>query len=257
MPRARTRRATRPLPPPLPPAERTVGQLVGEAIRAYGRLFFRALPLGLVVAVVDQLTIGLDNRTDKTGVLLAAGPAFALAYVYATRLVLGRAVPTPTWFVAFAIGIAVWIPAALLFFWFALAAVLWLAAFGLAVPVAMAENRSALDSLRRGFALARADYVHAAGTLATLIILFVVTRGGLALVLEAQADNTLRVAIFLADAVLAPLLFLGSALLYGDQEARLRSPAKRRKERHAEVPDALHADREGRADAARESRPSA
>jgi hypothetical protein len=67
------------------------------------------------------------------------------------------------------------------------------------------------------------DYVHAAGSLATLVILFVLARLGLALLLESQADNTVRVAIFLADAVLGPLLFLGGALLYVDQEARLRS----------------------------------
>ena len=34
--------------------------------------------------------------------------------------------------------------------------------------------------------------------------------------LRQQADNTLRVAIFLADTVLGPLLFLGAALLYVD-----------------------------------------
>jgi hypothetical protein len=32
-----------------------------------------------------------------------------------------------------------------------------------------------------------------------------------------------RTAIFLSDTVLAPLLFLGGAILYGDQDARLRS----------------------------------
>ena len=46
-------------------------------------------------------------------------------------------------------------------------------------------------------------------------------RIGLALLLESQADNTVRTAIFLSDAVLAPLLFLGGAILYDDQRARL------------------------------------
>ena len=112
-------------------------------------------------------------------------------------------------------------PAALLFPWFALAAVLWLGLVGLAVPVAMREGASFGESLRRGFALGRVDYVHAAGSLATLVILFFLMRFGLALLLESQADNTVRTAIFLSDTVLAPLLFLGGAVLYEDQTARL------------------------------------
>jgi hypothetical protein len=84
----------------------------------------------------------------------------------------------------------------------------------------------------------------------------VLTRVVLALVLDSQAENTVRTAIFLADAVLAPLVFLGAALLYVDQEARLRS-RDRRKERDADVPDADDADREGRPDPARQSLPPA
>ena len=55
-------------------------------------------------------------------------------------------------------------------------------------------------------------------------------RLGLALLLESQADNTVRTAIFLSDAILAPLLFIGGAILYVDQDARLRSRGDPRKE---------------------------
>ena len=219
MPSGGTR--SRALPPPLPPEQRTIGQLIGEAIRAYGRTFLRVLPLGVAVAAINQLTIGLD-RVETTVVLLAAGPVFTLAYAYGTRLVHGEPAGTRSWLVALVVGTAVWTPAALLFPGFALAAVLWLAAFGLSVPVAMAEGTPVWSSIRRAFALARADFVHAAGALATLVILFIVTRLGLAVALETQADNTVRAAVFLADTVLAPLLFLGAALLYEDQKARLR-----------------------------------
>ena len=41
--RREQKREERPLPPPLPPAQRTVGQLVGEAIRAYGARFWQGL----------------------------------------------------------------------------------------------------------------------------------------------------------------------------------------------------------------------
>jgi hypothetical protein len=219
---ARAARARRDVPPPLPPEERTVGQLVAETIRLYGRIFLRALPVGLVVAAVNQLTVG-QGRVTTGAVLLGAAPLFTLAYAYASRLVAGRPVPTRSWWVALVVGTLVFCPAALLLPWFALAGVLWLALLGLSVPAAIVEGTSYLGSLRRGLELGRAGYAHAAGSLATLVLLFVLARFGLALLLESQADETVRTAIFLSDAVLAPLLFLGGALLYVDQVARLGS----------------------------------
>jgi hypothetical protein len=223
------KRAGRPLPPPLPPAERTVGQLVAESIRLYGRHFVRALPLGLIVAAINQLTTETD-RFVVGGILLVTAPVFSAAFAYACQLEAERAVPMRAWAVAIAAGSLLFVPAALLFPWFALAAVLWLALVGLAVPAAIAEGTSFTGSLRRGLDLGRADYVHAAGSLATLVVLFFLMRLGLALLLESQADNTVRTAIFLSDAVLAPLLFLGGAILYVDQEARLRLRGDRPKE---------------------------
>ena len=215
------------LPPPLPPERRTVGQLVAESIRLYGRCFLRALPLGIFVAVINQLTVGVA-RPAVTGVLLVTAPVFATGYAYAARLMTEEGAPRRSWFVAVGAGSVIFVPAALFFPWFALASVFWLALVGLAVPAAIVEGSSFMDSLRRGLALGRVDYVHAAGSLATLVILFFLTRFGLGLLLESQADNTVRTAVFLADTVLAPLLFLGAALLYVDQEARLRSRQERR-----------------------------
>jgi hypothetical protein len=214
-------RAERPLQV-LPAAERTVGQLVAESIRLYGRNFARALPLGVLIAAVNQLTVGV-SRFVAGGVLLLAAPVFSAAYAYACGLEAEHPVERRRWLVAVAAGSLVFIPAALLFPWFALAAVLWLGLVGLAVPAAIREGSSFTASLRRGLELGRADYVHAAGSLAPLVILFFLTRIGLALLLESQADNTVRTAIFLSDAVLAPLLFLGGAILYEDQKARLDS----------------------------------
>jgi hypothetical protein len=216
------KRAERPAPAPLPPAERTVGQLVAESIRLYGRHFLRALPLGVGVAAINQLTVDV-SRLVVGGVLLAAAPAFSAAYAYASQLEAEQPVPRRSWLIAIAAGSLVFVPAALLFPWFALAAVLWLGLVGLAVPAAMHEGTSFTASLRRGLELGRADYLHAAGSLATLVILFFLMRVGLALLLESQADNTVRTAIFLSDTVLAPLLFLGGAILYVDQKARLDS----------------------------------
>ena len=218
-----------PLPAPLPPAERTVGQLVAESIKLYGRHFLQALPLGVRIAAINQLTVGV-SRLVVGAVLLVAAPAFSFAYAYACQLETRQPVPRRSWLVAVAAGSLVFVPAALLFPWFALAAVLWLGLVGLAVPAAMREGTSVSASLRRGLELGRVDYVHAAGSLATLVILFFLMRIGLALLLESQADNTVRTAIFLSDAVLAPLLFLGGAILYEDQKARLDSRLDRGKE---------------------------
>jgi hypothetical protein len=215
------RRTERPLPPPLPPERRTIGQLVAESIRLYGRHFLRALPLGVVVAAINQLTTG-TSRGVVTGVLVVTAPVFSVAYAYAASLVVGRRAPLRSWVVAVGAGTLVFVPAALLFPWFALAAVLWLALVGLVVPVAIAEGASLTRSLRRALVLGRVDYVHAAGSLGTLVVLFFLMRAGLALLLNSQADNTVRTAIFLADAVLAPLLFIGGAILYVDQDARAR-----------------------------------
>ena len=218
------KRVERPLPPPLPPAERTVGQLVAETIKLYGRRFMSALPIGLVVAAINQLTVDAD-RLAVGAILIGAAPVFSAAYAYACQLE-AESVARRSWLVAIVAGTIVFVPAALFFPWFALAAVLWLGLAGLAVPAAMREGTSVAGSLRRGFELGRVDYLHAAGALATLVILFFLMRIGLALVLESQADNTVRTAIFLSDAVLAPMLFLGGAILYEDQTARLERRTK-------------------------------
>lgn len=256
MARGRSKPQKRALPPPLPPERRTVGQLVAETIRLYGTVFIRALPLGLVVAVVNQLALGFSRERNAAALVLAA-PLFALAYAYAAQLATRSKASIGAWLVAVATGTLVFVPAALLFPWFALASVLWLALVGLAVPAAVVESTSFRHSFRRGFELGRADYIHAAGSLAALVILFLLTRLGLALLLESQAENTVRTAIFLADLVLAPLLFLGGALLYVDQDARLGSRPDTGKERDADVPDVDETDREGGPDTPCESRPLA
>jgi len=218
----RSRRQREPLPPPLPPGERTVGQLVAESVRLYGGRFWPSVALGVPVAVADALSI--DRSVGENVVLfLVFSPLFTAAYVGASGLVLGRPDRRAV-LVALAVGTLVFAAAALVLPWFALIAVAWLALVGLAVPAAVAERIGVLASLRRAVELARADYVHALGSLATLAIVFFVLRFPLAFLLRSQADNTIRAAVFVADLVVSPLLFLGAALLYVDQAARLTRP---------------------------------
>jgi O-antigen/teichoic acid export membrane protein len=136
-----------------------------------------------------------------------------------------------------------------------------LALVGLAVPVVVVEDAGLRAALRRAVALARADYAHAVGSLATLLLVFVLTRLMLALLLRSQGEATDRIGLFLADLVLSPILYLGAALLYDDQAARLirsvRPKRKRRRRRDADLHPADDADRAGGADAEVQSRPAA
>ncbi len=59
---ARQPRPPQPLPPPLPPETRTVGQLVAETISFYRHHFFQVIPLGLSVAALTQLTVAFGHR---------------------------------------------------------------------------------------------------------------------------------------------------------------------------------------------------
>ena len=212
--------ARRSLPPPLPPASRTVGQVVAQGVELYQRNFLRALALGVPVAVVDQLIANL-SYLERSAALAVASPAFSLAYVGACVLREGTRVPARVWGIAVLVGVLTFLPAAAFFSWFAIIAILYLGLAGHAVPAVVTERLGVRDALRRTVELGRADYVHAVGSFATLALLFALSRLALGLLLSSQADATVRVAIFLADLVLSPLLFLGAAIVYVDQVARV------------------------------------
>ena len=216
MPAARSRE----LPPALPPSARPVGQVVAEAIKLYQGNFWRALALGIPVAVADQL-IADRSTTERIVLLAAAAPAFSLAYAAACAIRQGQQPPWSVWALAVIVGTLTFLPAAAFFSWFAIVAVLWLGIAGHAVPAVMAERIGLAASLRRTVELGRADYIHAAGSFATLALLFGLTRLALGLLLSSQADATVRVSIFLADLVLSPLLYLGAAIVYVDLVARV------------------------------------
>ena len=218
------------LPAPLPPETRTVGQVVAEAIRLYGRSFRRALPLGLPLAAADTLAVG-TSIAEKILILVVATPAFTLAFAWASAIAADVAPGRATWLRALAAGSLVFLPAAFFFPWFAILSVAWLALVGLVVPVVMVEEAPFGTALRRAVELCRADYVHALGSLATLVIVFFLSRVTLAFLLREQADNAVRAAIFVADLVVSPLLFLGGALLYFDQAARVDSGSRAERRR--------------------------
>jgi hypothetical protein len=233
------------LPPPLPPGERTIGQLVAETIRAYGNDFWRILPLGLPLAVSWQLI--LEHRINaQIAILWAFAPFFSAAFVAASVLLLHLGPERRELLRAWAIGIAVWLPAPVLLRAFVLPALAWLAFYGLAVPVSLGEGLGFRAALGRARRLAAADYVHALGSLCTLVIVVFLSAGVMFALLHGQAEATRRVASFLSLLVLSPLLVVGSVLLYGDQVARIGS---RRRGRDADLHPPLDADPAGRSDA--------
>jgi hypothetical protein len=228
------------LPPPLPPEQRTVGQVVAESIRAYGNDFWRCLPLGLPLAAVGQL--GLGGTTQVLALWLLA-PFFTAAYMAAAELVLKPPRDKRLRRRALVVGMIVWLPAPILLNAYVLPALAWLAFYGLAVPVVLVEGLGVRAALNRARRLAACDYVHVLGSLSTLVIVVGLSGGVLTALLHGQAQAAQRSAAFLATLVLSPLLYLGTALLYLDQSARLRS-----RERDAGLHPPLDADAAGRSD---------
>jgi hypothetical protein len=233
------------LPAPLPPDERTVGQVVAESIRFYGSHFWAALPLGIPLALADQASVN-QHIAAQAFVFWAATPLFVAGYLWAIRLVLDGRITRS----AVIVATLVWLPfPALRAIFLNLPGVAWLAFIGLAVPAAAVEDLGFRDALVRGRKLGTADYVHALGSLATLVIVVGLSSFTLSSLLHSQGSSGQRVAFFLSDVVLSPLLFLGGALLYVDQVARVGSSGQqRRSRRDADLHPPVDSDPAGRPD---------
>lgn len=254
--RARPKPAPRkpqPRPKPLPPERRTLGQLVAETVAFYQRNFFQSLPLGVSVAALTQLTFAFgQRRTEPRGhpppkwfhepesivgggietTIVLGSLLLTVSYIAGIVLVTRARPDRRRLITAYALGVLVFVPAPLLaalLGLLALPALAYLALVGWVVPAALVEGTGFRESFRRSWRLGRADYIHALGGLATLVIVFYVIRLMLALLLRGGGEITERSAAACADLVLSPMLFIGSALLYLDQAARVSS-SRRQKE---------------------------
>ena len=205
------------VPPPLPPAERTVGQLVAESLRLYGRRFWPSLALGVPPAILNLLARVLDDTLLLVVVPIAGGLLLSLSYVGAVALASEQSIAVAR---AIAGGVLVFLPFPFFTAFFILPGLVWLAAFGLVVPVLALERIGFWLAFLRAYKIARADFVHTLGSLATLAILVFLTQSMLFFLLRGTSDQTLDIASFVAALVVSPLLFLGTALLYFDQAAR-------------------------------------
>jgi hypothetical protein len=240
------------------PAERTVGQLIADAIKLYGHRFWRGLGLGIPAAA---FTIGASflDGSARVGYGVIVGPfALALSYVWAVTLATDARDARGG---ALLVGAVAFLPLAasrvLVFTGVYFVALAWFALVGLAVPSVLVEGRGLRDALQHGFRLARADFVHAFGTVAALAIVVIVSIFSLSLLLAGFGAQSVTVSAVMAVIVMSPLFFVGCALLYVDQKARLESGSPRRRRRDARLHHAVEPDRAGRADAEVEPGPAA
>jgi hypothetical protein len=237
------RRRTHQLPPSLPPGTRTIGQLVAETIRFYGKHFWRSLLLGVGPAALT--VAGYFTGFHPALAAVAVGWIFlaSASYVGACVLVAGERPPRQIALRALAAACLVSLPI--------LAGFVWLAPLGLAVPAIVNERLPLRAAFRRGLELARADYQHALGSLATLLLVVSLTQMLLTALLHGASKQSVYVSAFLASLVLQPLLFLGAAMLYDDQAARVKieSAPRNRRRPDADLSHADDADRPGSADA--------
>lgn len=244
------------LPPPLPPETRTVGQLVAETLRLYGARFWPSLTLGIGPALVG---VGIAElpRTLEWALVPTVGAALSsAAFVGACRIALDGRGSAGTAFLA---GVGAFAPVlvqrVLVVPGGDLLTLAYFGAFCLAVPAVLVEDAGLGTAVRRAVRLARADLVHAFGSLVTLVVTIFLSGLVLVLLLHGVSDQAVRVSAVLALLVLAPVFLLGAALLYVDQAARVvvDSPDPTRRRPDGDVHPALEPDAAGRPDAEGES----
>ena len=219
----------------VPPVDKplALGELLAETTRIYRERFWAALGLGAIAGVAFVPAAFVDVFLVQ--IVLLAG-AFTAAYAAASRLVAGdglgeaftrtlaRAPVLLVLMVAVALPFAIGRLDPLILF----LSVFWLALTGFAIPIAMLEREAEAGSwidrlagaMRRSIELARVQYLHAAGVIAALVLVYVVAGNLLAIVLAGFADNSGVGALLLVQLVFAPFFFLGLAVLYFEQRAR-------------------------------------
>jgi hypothetical protein len=209
-----------------------LGELLSETVRIYTARPWAAIGLGVVEGGAFLLTRATPDLLDA--LVLAA--AFAIIYGAAARLVSGDTfmeawaqvgLRAPT-LVVLTFVVAVPAVIALQYLFLLVIGALWLALVGFSIPVAMLERDPEVTnpfdriaySLLRSIRLARAEYLHALGVIAALLMIYLLIGIVLGVALVGFADNGEVIAAALVQVVLAPFFFLGLSILYFEQRAR-------------------------------------
>jgi hypothetical protein len=225
-----------PVPETVPPTERPLrlGEVLAEAVRIYGERIWAAAGLGLFSAGVFLLA-----RLQPVVWVVLVSLLIAVGWAVATRLALGdpwreawlaAARRAPVLLVYTVVATLPLAALAVVQGLFVVLAVLWLALVGFSIPVTVVESSGGLRGihelgfgLRRSLELARAEYVHAAGVIAALVLVVALLVLVLFGALRGFAENGDVLAFALSLGVLAPFFYLGLAVLYFDQRARALS----------------------------------
>lgn len=223
------------------PVERPLklGELLAETVRIYSERFWAAAGLGTVVAgatvlarihpVVEVIAVALAfTGSYGAAARLAAGDGFAEAWAQVGVRIPILAVLTVVVAVPFALALG--LP------YLIVLAAAWLAFVGFSIPVAMLEQGEGggrlgriAFALNRSIKLARAEYFHAAGVVAALMIVYVACSLVLAVALVGFADAGPLAVRALIQLVLAPFFFLGLSVLYFEQRARAAVSSRRQR----------------------------
>jgi hypothetical protein len=209
-----------------------LSELISETVRIYTVRPWAAIGLGLVEGGAFLLTRATPDLLD----VLVVALAFTGIFGAAARLVWGDSfaeawaqvgVRAPA-LVVLTFVVAVPAVIALQYLFLLVIGALWIALVGFSIPVAVLERdpdvRNAFDriafSLLRSMRLAKAEYLHALGVVAALLIIYILVGVVLGGALLGFADNGEVAAAALVQVVLAPFFFLGLAVLYFEQRAR-------------------------------------
>ena len=212
-----------------------LGEVLARTAEIYGRRIWAALALGGFLAAVFLLA----RAAPAWGRLAVLSLGLTACYAVASRLVSGDRFAEAFGHVAhrvpvlLVLTVVVSVPLAIALAGplLLLLVVAWLALTGFSIPVTMLERSPGSESLfarlgyamTRAVALARAEYLHAAGVVAALTLIYVLVGSLLAAALTGFADNPGLGAFLIVQVVLAPFFCLGLAVLYFEQKARALS----------------------------------
>jgi hypothetical protein len=223
-----------------------LGEVLGEAIQAYGRR-----PLAYVsVGLLQSGGFVLARYVSWYVQLVVLAAAFMVSFALIVRLVAGdsfgealrRLARDAAVLVPLALIVAVpfvvggFIPV------FIVVSIVWLGLTGFAVPAVSLDGspyRGPFDrpyarlvaALRRTVFFAQADFVHSIGVALTLVLIDLLFGVVLAIALFSFADQGQVAAVAVAQAVLSPFLFIGLTVLYLEQRIRAeqgKRPQRRR-----------------------------
>ncbi len=215
------------------------GEVLGAALREYGRHPLTYVSIGAVEALAGLSTYAAFGIPTVVGLAIVA-VAFVACFAATVSVASGwsrhealirmqAAAPALAGLV-----LIVGVPATLgrIDAVLTLLAIVWLSITSFAVPIVMREQRDErvgwrgmLVALRRSFGLAQAAFMHAVLVVFILYAVTVLITSLLAGALDNWGDQGELAAFVISRAVLVPIVFIGLAMLYLNQRARLRGSA--------------------------------